>query len=51
MIKNNLKLRDIVAEHRKIFIVLLESDIHYYVVVDIIEEIYRNNRKLIISDN
>lgn len=38
IIRNNLKLRDIIAEHRKIFINLVESEAsHYYVAVDIIE--------------
>ena len=51
MIKNNLKLRDIVSEHRRSIIAMLEVEYtNYYVAVDILEEIYRNNRKLIISD-
>ena len=54
LIRNNLKLRDIVSEHRAVFIALLDNDksrYKYYVAADILAEIYKNNRKLIISDN
>ena len=54
MIRNNLKLKDIVSEHRGVFISILENDkskYKYYVAIDILVEIYKNNRKLIISDN
>lgn len=38
IVRNNLKLRDIIAEHRKTFLLFLETELpHYYVAIDIIE--------------